>query len=133
MRVERNNKDAAYIVEQVLKVKLCAPFEGLCIMGEDDFPYGVVIFNDYTGENIEMTGVGRGCWSPKIIRDLARYVFCQLKVRRVTARTAVSNEKAIRALERMGFVREGLARQWFAGEDAILFGLLAEEQRLVKL
>lgn len=132
MRIEQDDAAAAYIVRQVLKVELSPPFIGLCVMGEDDFPYGVVVFNDYTGANVEMTGVGRGCWSPRVIRDLARYAFGRLGCRRVTARTATSNETAIKALTRLGFRREGVAREWFDGEDAILFGLLRDEQRILK-
>lgn len=131
MRIVQADNVAAAMVQGTLGVTLSPPFIGLCVMDGEKVK-GVVVFNDYTGANIEMTGVGTGCWSPSIIRDLARYCFKQLGCRRVTARTAVSNAKAIRALERIGFQREGLARQWFDGEDAIVFGLLASEQRIVR-
>lgn len=132
MNVVQNDAVASYIISETLGVNLSPPFVGLCIMNDENTPYGVVVFNDFTGANVEMTGVGRGCWSPRVIRDLARYAFGQLGCRRVTARTAVSNEKAIKALTRLGFKREGIARQWFDGEDAVLFGLLRDEQRILK-
>ena len=131
MMIRQHDTIAAAVVQQKLGVTLSPPFVGLCVM-DGDTVRGVVVFNDYTGSNIEMTGVGIKCWSPRIIRDLARYVFGHLKCRRITARTATSNAKAIRALERIGFRREGIAREWFDGEDAIVFGLLASEQRIVR-
>ena len=36
------------------------------------------------------------------------------------------------ALKSMGFRREGTARDWFGNEDAILYGLLRREQRIVR-
>ena len=132
MRVEQDDDAAADIVCHHLNVDLCPPFVGLCVRSDGNQCLGAVVLNDYTGANIELTGVGRGCWTPRVIRDLARYIFGTLKCRRVTARTAVSNAPAIRSLERLGFQREGVARQWFDGEDAIVFGLLANEQRIVR-
>lgn len=131
MRIEQDNANAAMVVKRTLGVDLCEPFVGL-VVADGDKPRGVVVFNDYTGANVEMTGVGLKCWTPSVIRNLARYVFHVMKVRRVTARTRESNAKAIRALERMGFKREGIAREWFDGEDAVVFGLLASEQRIVR-
>jgi hypothetical protein len=127
----QDDQKAAMLVQGALGVVLCPPFVGV-VVRDGDREVGAVVFNDYTGANVEMTGVGRGCWTPTVIRELARYCFATLGVRRVTARTAVSNAKAIRSLERMGFRREGIAREWFDGEDAILFGLLAREQRIVR-
>ena len=131
MRLVQNDATAAAGVKAVLGVVLSPPFIGFCVQDGGKVK-GVVVINDYTGANAEMTGVGRGCWTPHVIRELARYVFRQLGCRRLTARTATSNRQAARALERLGFKREGIARQWFDGEDAILFGLLADEQRLIR-
>ncbi len=131
MRVEQDNENAARVVQATLGVNLCPPFVGLVVV-DGDKPRGVVVFNDFTGANVEMTGVGLKCWTPSVIRELARYAFKVLGVRRVTARTRESNAKAIRSLERLGFQREGIARQWFDGEDAVVFGLLASEQRIVR-
>jgi hypothetical protein len=94
---------------------------------------GAVIFNGWTDQNIDMTGVGMGCWTPGVIRYLARYCFKQLGVKRVSAQTRASNTKARNALVAMGFVGEGFCEDWFPdGEAAVLYGLLARNQRLVK-
>lgn len=130
MTLTQDDEKAALLVQGALGVVLCPPFIGITVQ-DVDHTVGAVVFNDYTGANVEMTGVGRGCWSPRVIRELARYCFGTLGVRRVTARTAMSNAKALKSLERLGFKPEGVARQWFDGEDAVLFGLLRTEQRIL--
>lgn len=132
MRLEQNDELAASYVQHFLGADIRGtPWVGLVIWGDTGVK-GAVIFNDYANGNIEMTGVGKGCWSPTIIRSLARYVFKQLGCRRVTARTSVSNRAAKRALVAMGFQYEGRLRDWFGHEDAMIYGLLRREQRLVK-
>ncbi|UQD69208.1 GNAT family N-acetyltransferase [Bradyrhizobium japonicum] len=92
---------------------------------------GAIVLNDYTpGKNIEMTGHSNANWSPKDVRDIARYCFG--RVRRITARTSMKNEKAIKMLEAIGFKREGVLRDWFDDADAIVFGLLRSEQRIYR-
>ena len=92
---------------------------------------GAVILNDYTpGRNIEVTAVGH-CWSIKIIREIMRYCFSRVK--RITCRTSVNNAAAIKALQSMGFQREGLMRDFFDDGDAIVFGLLKSEQKLIRV
>lgn len=133
MRLEQNDELAASYVHQFLGTDIRGtPWVGLIVRGESGGVAGCVVFNDYSNGNIEMTGVGRGCWTVPIIRELARYVFQTLGCSRVTARTAVSNRRAKRALLAIGFKYEGRMRDWFGHEDAMVFGLLRREQRLVK-
>ncbi len=133
MRLRADNEQAARLVESTLHVDIRGtPFGGIVIETDNGGVCGAVVFNDYAQGNVEMTGVGMGCWTPKVIRALARYVFKQLDCTRVTARTAVSNHKARAALRAIGFVQEGRMREWFKNEDAILYGLLRREQRIVR-
>ena len=133
MKLRADNEQAARLVETILKVDIRGtPFAGLVIETDNGGVCGAVVFNDYAQGNIEMTGVGNGCWSPRVIRELARYVFRQLNCTRVTARTAASNHKARDALRALGFKQEGRVRDWFGKEDAILYGLLRREQRIVR-
>jgi RimJ/RimL family protein N-acetyltransferase len=59
----------------------------------------------------------------RVIRAFMRYPFVQLKCKRLTAITAVRNDPARVTLERLGFIREGLHRDWFPDDDAISYGL----------
>lgn len=133
MRLRSDNDQAARLVMSVLKIDIRGtPFAGLVIETDNGGVCGAVVFNDFSNGNIEMTGVGQGCWTPYVIRELARYVFKYLDCTRVTARTAVSNHKARAALRALGFRQEGRVREWFKGEDAILYGLLRREQRIYR-
>lgn len=132
MIVCHDNLEASVWAGIELKTTFAAPFIGFTVK---DGPaiVGAVIFNGWTDHNIDMTGVGMGCWSPKVIRYLARYCFRTLGVKRVSAQTRASNTKAQHALESMGFQREGFCEDWFPdGEPAVLYGLLARNQRLVR-
>lgn len=71
-------------------------------------------------------GIGR-----KAIRALARHAFGRLGLHRLSLRVLAINERAIRAYEACGFVREGLEREaalidgvW---HDDVIMGLLAHE------
>jgi RimJ/RimL family protein N-acetyltransferase len=61
------------------------------------------------------------------------YAFGPFGARRLEADTDPRNEASLRALERLGFVREGLLRErWQVGDeisDTVLLGLLAREWR----
>lgn len=68
----------------------------------------------------------------EIFRALLRYPFDQVKVQRVTALTPRRQSGATsprRFLEGLGFVREGSIRRGFGTDNAIIYGLLAEEWR----
>ena len=132
MRIEQRDELAADYIKHFLGVDIRGtPWVGLVIWGDEGVK-GVVVFNDFANGNIELTGVGKGCWTPKIIRELARYVFKQLGCTRVTARTPISNRAAKRALTAIGFKYEGRMREWFGHEDAMVYGLLRREQRIVR-
>ena len=131
MRVEQDDRAAADIIAGALGVVLSPPYVGLVVRDERGKVHGAAVVNDFTGANAEVTVVGR-CWTVRIVRDISRYILHRLGCRRVTARTRASNAEAIHALEVLGFKREGVAREWFDGEDAIVFGLLASEQRIVR-
>lgn len=60
-------------------------------------------------------------------RELLRYPFTQLSCLRCSAVTPRSGTSTRRFLEGLGFRREGSARLGFGTENAIIYGLLAEE------
>ncbi len=126
----QDDQRARLFAERELKVSIADPMIGLVVV-ENGVIVGAIILNDYTPErNIEVTAVGH-CWPVKVIRFILRYCFA--RVRRVTARTSVNNTAAIRALEAMGFKREGIMREFFDDGDAVVFGLLRSEQKVVRL
>jgi RimJ/RimL family protein N-acetyltransferase len=102
------------------------------VIEKDGQMVGAVIINGFErGLNLNLTAVGHH-WDIGVIRDIARYCFA--RVRRVSARTSATNTAAIKALRAVGFRPEGIMREGAAdGSDAVLFGLLRSEQRLIKV
>ena len=127
----RQDDEAArqYIIER-LPIHIAQPFIGL-LVEQNGCLTGVAILNDYyPGRNIELTAHTCGNWGISDVRGIARY--CFERVKRITAKTSVSNVRAIKMLEALGFKREGVMREWFEGSDAIVFGLLKSEQRIFR-
>lgn len=109
-----------------LGTKFVAPYSAIGFENDHGKPIGALIFNDYTGENIEMSVVG--LWTKKMFRVAGDYTFNQLKVQRVTARTKSTNNKVVNVMVSAGFRVEGRARRYYPdGTDALLFGMLREE------
>ena len=115
--------------EKELKTHFADPMIGLVVVDRGKVCGAVILNNCTPGRNIDVTAVGH-CWSVKVIRFILRHCFSQ--ARRVTAQTSVNNHAAIKALQQMGFQREGLMREFFDDGDAIVFGLLKSEQRVYR-
>ena len=131
--VVRDDAGVRDYVQANLGLVLSPPYVGFAVIDPDRNCRGAVVFNDYTGQNVELTVHGRGCWTPAVVRRLLGYVWGELGCHRMTARTHPGNTAARRALKAMGFKVEGTAREWFQdGSDAILYGCLARECRLTR-
>jgi RimJ/RimL family protein N-acetyltransferase len=123
--VDKAEEVAAWASKR-LHTKFVAPYSAIGFETDAGKPVGALIFNDYTGENIEMSVVG--LWTKKMFRVAGDYCFNQLGVQRVTARTSVDKTKVINVIIAAGFRVEGRVRRYYpGGGDAVLFGILKEE------
>jgi RimJ/RimL family protein N-acetyltransferase len=119
-----------------------------CIAGPEDFgPYravgivrdgemvGGILYNNFhpTYQHIEMSiaTTGPGWATRPILRALFAVPFEQYGVRRVGALTPHTGPVvAINMLPRLGFVREGTLRHWYAqGRHAAVFSMTVDEYR----
>ena len=130
--VTQDDERAGRAIEAALGVTVALPFVGLVVM-ERDILVAALIFNNFDRVNVDLSITV--CEPLKIgaVRDIAKYVFCKLGVRRVSCVTHSSNHPAIKSLLRLGFEFEGTMRDRFADGDGLLFGLLASRQRFVRL
>jgi ribosomal-protein-alanine N-acetyltransferase len=75
---------------------------------------------------------GRG-WMTRAVRAVASHAFEDLHLRRIEAACLPSNQPSRRLLERIGFQREGYARQYLCingvWEDHLLYALLSSDPR----
>lgn len=101
---------------------------GTCTLAEIDHTHrraeiGFALARAHWGRGYMVEAAGR----------LLEFAFGPLGLARVEADVDPRNASSLRLLERLGFVREGLARErWRVGgevQDGVLYGLLAREWR----
>lgn len=92
-----------------------------------------MVFNDYTGANIEITVASDPSgWTRAAVREAFAYPFRQAGCRRLTLRTRADNAAVLGIAARLGFRREGVLRDFYDdGCDAVVFGLLRSECRWI--
>jgi aminoglycoside 6'-N-acetyltransferase len=113
-----------------LAVELDGAFIGLVILTEQPDPYYMWAGIDIT---LDITCVGQGLGADTL-RTVARYLFDERGHHRLTIDPSLANVRAIRAYERVGFKRIGVARQYEKGADGtfhdnLLMDMLAGELR----
>jgi aminoglycoside 6'-N-acetyltransferase len=96
---------------------------------EDDPDYRSAGIDIFLGEDAQDRGLG-----PDVLRTLARYLFTERGHHRLTIDPAAANKRAIRAYEKAGFQRIGIARQYERGpdgtwHDGLLMDMLEDELR----
>ncbi|WP_011579583.1 MULTISPECIES: GNAT family N-acetyltransferase [Chelativorans] len=88
-----------------------------------------VIFNCFTGPNVEVTIAGHG-WTRGFLREVGKYVFDHLGCIRMTATTEKSEVIAIAT--RLGGTVEGVMRDFYGpGRDGTIIGILRNEYRFL--
>lgn len=134
--VTQDDDRAGYAIQDALGVTVALPFVGLVVTdddGPDQMLAAAIVLNNFDRQNIDLTISVEKSISPRAIREVARYVFGRLGVRRVTCVTLASNHRAINSLRRMRFECEGILRQRFPQGDGLIFSLLVSEQKFVRL
>lgn len=107
----------------------------LTSLAPDGEVLGVVVYSNRTATGCEMSVASA---SPKFLtrrflRDVFAYPFFQLECERVTAISSTGNPRSINLNLRLGFVAEGLMRRAFPDGSGIVFGMLKEECKWVKV
>jgi RimJ/RimL family protein N-acetyltransferase len=91
------------------------------VVGSGNFEIGIALFPDHRGH-----GIGT-----EAQRQLVKYLFSTTTANRLQAGTDIDNLAEQRALERVGFCREGVQRGLYfrAGRwrDSVMYGLLRSE------
>ena len=92
-----------------------------------------MVFNDFTGANIEITVASDPAGSTRAaVRQAFAYPFRQAGCRRLTMRTRADHAVMLDIAGRLGFRREGVLREFYDdGCDAVVFGLLRSECRWI--
>ncbi len=125
---------------EFLNSALEASYEPLCSrviasVAPDGAIRAVVAFANPGRHSIEMAVAsdGRSTWMTRTyLRAMFAYPFQQLGLRRAETRTKSSNLHALQFIEKLGFRHEGVRRQAFGEDDAVLMGMLRGECRWIK-
>jgi RimJ/RimL family protein N-acetyltransferase len=88
-----------------------------------------VVFNGFTGADVEMTLAWHAPLTRQAIRTISQYVFEQLGVRRVSIRTRASRRDVVDQAQRLGFKIEGHHPHLFQDDDGVSLGLLRADCR----
>jgi ribosomal-protein-alanine N-acetyltransferase len=115
---------------------------GICLPGREDSPLiGTCGFNRYeridTRRGVVGYDLSRAHWGhgyvPEAMAAVVRYGFEELGLNRIEAYIEPKNRPSVRVMEKLGFTREGLLRQFAyyrrALRDQYCFSLLAKEWR----
>jgi RimJ/RimL family protein N-acetyltransferase len=107
------------------------PCAAIGVESEAGRPLGGVVFSNYLPRYgaIEASFASEHPrWLTRaLIRQIMSYPFSQLSCRRITAVTPARATAAQRFLQAFGFRREGLVREGFGADDAVISGLLRRE------
>ena len=100
---------------------------------EDEQIIGSFVFSEYTGNDVHMFCVAedKRIFQRKYIRMMYDYCFNVMKVQRVSAMCNESNVQSRRLITGIGFKQEGRLRRYFGNEDALVYGLLKEDIRVI--
>ena len=132
MRVEQNDLLAKVALDDALGTNLALPYVGLVVLDGDEL-CGALAFNNYEKHvSVDMTCIVLNPWTLGALRDIAYYCFVTLRVKRVTAKTHVENHRAINRLLALGFRFEARIEDGLPQGDALLFGLTAKRQKILR-
>lgn len=122
-----HDKTVSEWVSVKVKKQFHEPFTSIGVLNREGTLTGGFIFNDFTGNSIEMSIAGKGVFSRGVWKAVINYVFDQLKCSRLQMRTHRKNSLVKKLAPRLGFVCEGKARNFYGKEDAFVYSLVESD------
>lgn len=127
-RIVTDERVARFVGNRVENL-IYPPFTAMGVEEDGEIVAGVV-FNSFTGHDIEVTVAGKaGAFTRGFIRQVGRYVFQQAKCLRLSITTC--DPRVMDIARRLGARGEGCKRHFFGrNRDGMLFGLLREDWKV---
>ena len=131
MRVVADDSLTSWLEERIDHYTTQSDTRIMAVLGDDDEVLAVAAYYNWS-QHYRSIDVSFAADTPKwgtrhIMRSLITYPFEQLDCVRVTALVMATNHRARRLCEAVGFIEEGVARQGFHPDDAVIYGLLKSE------
>ncbi len=124
------DRQVADFVENQLgqDVSFSKDFSAIGVGNEQGLVAGVV-YNNFEGRDIQSSIASTSPnWASRgVLYAIFAYPFLQLKCARLSALTRSQNVKSNIFLRKAGFRQEGLLRNWYEDDDAIVYGMLKNE------
>jgi hypothetical protein len=124
---EEENVSIAGIAGAQLGMTFSPPFMAMASVNDRNDIVGVVIFNNFDGANIDITAVGKGAWSPGVVKAICQYVFDQLGCARITAKTHRSNKRVCRLLAKHAKYETPLKHWYGVGKHGVQYRMSRDE------
>lgn len=80
---------------------------------------GAILFQNFNGNNVELSYYGENTLSAGIVRSIARAIIAEFNAARLTVVTSKRNKRLMRALKRLGFKEEGTQRRFYGHRDCV--------------
>ncbi len=123
----------AFATHKIRPMQVCMAVGLMNPVGQ---PVGAVLFQNYNGNNVDLSYYGVNTLTLGIARTMAKIVLHQFNASRVTILTSKKNKSIIKFLPRLGCRFEGTARCFYGPEDnvrntAMRFVLFREQVELL--
>lgn len=126
------NEYAAAVLEWFRESSGCQPifgrYSGYSIYNELDQLKGVILYTNMSKTNIDMHWWMPNCMTKSIISHMFSYPFVELELIRITGTINSSNEKIIKIVERLGFEKEAVVKDYYnLHEDMLIYKITKEK------
>lgn len=132
-RLVRNAKD---LVLAWASYRLGSTFREPCIalgvLNRAGLLVGAVIYNDFDARNIELTAVGPFAFRKDVAREIFAVAFIENDCRRISLTVPEKHIETIDKALRWGWKPEGIKRDYYDDDNAVILGMTRDECRFLK-
>lgn len=128
---DRHDEVAKYVSDRIGR-GLFPPFTALGYENSAGQMTAGIVFNCWTGHDIDLTIANDGGLHRQLIWATAKYVLDQLGCSRGTIIVKKSDQKTYETALKFGFKVEGIKRFGFGDEDAVIMGMTREDCRWLR-
>ena len=127
------SKEVAVWAGHKLGTDFRSPFFALGILDKHGHLVGAVIYNDFEFSNVEMTIIWpEGFGFRHVAKEVFAYAFDHLNCRRISLTIPEKHTETIRHAQKWGWQIEGIKRDYYSDDHAVILGLLKADCRILR-
>lgn len=132
MLIWNRHEDVGAYVQERVGTKIFPPFTTLGVINDQSQITAGIVFNCWTGPDVELTIANDGGLHRRLIMATAFYVYHDLKCVRGSITVRKSDQKTYETALKFGFKVEGIKRLGFGDDDAVIMGMMRHECRWIR-